>query len=179
MARNIRRVVTGHDDAGNAVVLFDGAGTNVKPIPEAIVNVTELWVAKSVPADNGGRTDAAKGEVPLAPPSGGAVFRVVEFLPEKERPKGVDQAAMARAIGADPHHVGEGNVPRHASMHKTRSIDFAVVISGEIDLLLDKEEVHLAQGDVLVQRGTNHGWINRTDKPCLVAFVLADAKPVG
>jgi naringenin degradation protein FdeH len=61
-------------------------------------------------------------------------------------------------------------------MHRTRTIDYALILSGEIDMLLDDSEVHLKAGDVLIQRGTNHAWVNRGDAPCRVAFILLDAK---
>ena len=68
-----------------------------------------------------------------------------------------------------------GEKPRHPAMHATKSIDYALVLAGEIDMLLDDSEVHLNTGDVIVQRGTNHAWVNRGDEPCCIAFVLIDA----
>ncbi|MFL6949617.1 MAG: cupin domain-containing protein, partial [Xanthobacteraceae bacterium] len=73
------------------------------------------------------------------------------------------------------HASGKYRPPTHPFMHRTRTIDYAIVISGEIDMKLDEEEIHLKQGDVLVQQGTNHAWINRSGRPCRVAFVLIDA----
>lgn len=102
-----------------------------------------------LPADNEGTADRAKEIIGTAMKDR-AVFRVIEYAP--------------------------GVAPRN---HRTNSIDFAVVLSGEIDMTLDDEVVHLKAGDVLVQRGTIHDWINNSDKPCVIAFVLIDAKPVG
>jgi quercetin dioxygenase-like cupin family protein len=108
-----------------------------------------IWTTGTIPADNSGSEDGGARQVGTTLP-GGTVFRVIEFRP--------------------------GVAPR---MHRTDSIDYAVVMSGEIDMALDNSEVHLEAGDVLVQRGTIHNWINRGDKPCVIAFVLNDAKPVA
>ncbi len=107
----------------------------------------------------------------MAPPTRGSIFRVVDFPPAPAF-GAVDNAAMLREMG-----IGAGpSDARHATMHRTKSIDYAVVISGEIDMLLDDSEVHLKAGDVLVQRGTNHAWVNRGTESCRIAFVLIDAE---
>ena len=107
-----------------------------------------VWTTDSTPADNSGEGDAGLKKTGTTLP-GGTVFRVVEFSP--------------------------GVSPR---VHRTDSIDYAVVISGEIDMELDGSTVHLKAGDVLVQRGTIHTWVNRGTAPCVIAFVLIAAKPV-
>jgi quercetin dioxygenase-like cupin family protein len=149
MTVQMRRVVTGHDLKGRAVVKIDEISTNVisnRPGASAAV----IWTTDSIPADNSGDGDAALKKVGTTLP-GGTVFRVVEFSP--------------------------GVSPR---VHRTDSIDYAVVISGEIDMELEKgNEVHLKAGDVLVQRGTVHNWINRGKAPCVIAFSLIDAKPAA
>jgi quercetin dioxygenase-like cupin family protein len=148
MTVQVRRVVTGHDSGGRAVVKIDEVAKNVvsnRPGASSCV----IWTTDTNPADNSGDADTStrKTGTTLA---GGIVFRVVEFSP--------------------------GAAPR---VHRTDSIDYAVVISGEIDMELEKgEEVHLKAGDVLVQRGTVHCWVNRGTAPCTIAFVLVDAKPV-
>jgi quercetin dioxygenase-like cupin family protein len=147
MTIQVRRVVTGHDANGRAIVLFDGEQENVvsrRPGQAACV----FWTTEGVPADNNGNTDAGLREVGTCIP-GGTVFRVVEYQP--------------------------GVTPRR---HRTDSIDYAVVIRGEISMELDGTEVTLRQGDVLVQRGTVHNWVNRGTEPCLIAFVLVGAHPV-
>ena len=148
MAIKVRRVVTGHDTSGRAVVKIDEVSKNVisnRPGASACV----VWTTDSIPADNSGEGDAALRKTGTTLP-GGTVFRVVEFSP--------------------------GVSPR---VHRTDSIDYAVVISGEIDMELEKgKEAHLKAGDVLVQRGTVHNWINRGSVPCVIAFSLIDAKPV-
>jgi len=149
MTAKVRRVVTGHDSAGRAVVKIDEISKNiVANRPGA--SATVIWTTDSIPADNSGDGDAGLKKVGTTLP-GGTVFRVVEFSP--------------------------GVSPR---VHRTDSIDYAVVVSGEIDMELEKgAEVHLKAGDVLVQRGTVHNWINRGKAPCVIAFALIDAKPVS
>jgi len=171
MVRPTRRVVTGHDASGKAVVLIDGAAPNAKLRKATGLTSTLLWVADRSPADNSGSADAAEREIGVAPPPRGSIFRVVDFPPAAEF-GAVDNAAMLREMGIG---AGAGGA-RHAGMHRTQSIDYAVVISGEITMLLDDSEVHLKAGDVLVQRGTSHAWVNRGRENCRIAFVLIDAK---
>jgi len=171
MVQPTRRVVTGHDAKGKAVVLIDGAAPNAKLRKATGLTSTLLWITDRSPADNSGRADAAEREISVAPPPRGSIFRVVDFPPAAEF-GAVDNAAMLREMGIA---AGEGDA-RHATMHRTKSIDYAVVISGEIDMLLDDSEVHLKAGDVLVQRGTNHAWVNRGKESCRIAFVLIDAE---
>jgi len=170
MAQPTRRVVTGHDADGKAVVLIDGAARNVKLREATGLTSTLLWTTEESPAGASGNDDRAEREIGVAPPPRGSIFRVVDFPPAADLGE-VDNAAMLREMGIG---VGQGGV-RHASMHRTKSIDYAIVISGEIDMLLDDSEVHLKAGDVLVQRGTNHGWVNRGKATCRIAFVLIDA----
>jgi mannose-6-phosphate isomerase-like protein (cupin superfamily) len=171
MTRPTRRVVTGHDASGKAVVLLDGAAPNAKLRKASGLTSTLLWVTDGSPADNSGSADTAERDIGVAPPPSGSIFRVVDFPPASET-GAVDNAAMLREMGLAAGHAD----PRHASMHRTRSVDYAVVISGEIDMLLDDSEVHLRAGDVLVQRGTNHAWVNRGRDTCRIAFVLVDAE---
>jgi len=171
MPQQTRRVVTGHDAGGRAVVLIDGAAPNAKLRKATGLTSTLLWVTEESPADNSGSADAAERDIGVAPPPRGSIFRVVDFPPSMDF-GAVDTVAMLREMGLG---AGQGDA-RHASMHRTKSVDYAVVISGEIDMLLDDSEVHLKAGDVLVQRGTNHGWVNRGRENCRIAFVLIDAK---
>jgi mannose-6-phosphate isomerase-like protein (cupin superfamily) len=169
--RPTRRVVTGHDASGRAVVLIDGNAPNAKLRKASGLTSTLLWVTDGSPADNSGSSDAADREIGVAPPPRGSIFRVVDFPPAAEA-GAVDNAAMLKEMGLS----GGPADPRHATMHRTRSVDYAVVLWGEIDMLLDDSEVHLRAGDVLVQRGTSHAWENRGKESCRVAFVLVDAE---
>jgi quercetin dioxygenase-like cupin family protein len=147
MALQVRRVVTGHDDNGRAIVSIDEISKNlVSGRPGQMGCV--VWTTEGFPVDNTGSQDTGPRKVGTTLPNG-TVFRVVEFGP-----------------GVSP------------SNHRTDSLDYAVVISGEIDMQLDDTVVTLRAGDVLVQRGTIHNWINKTEKPCVIAFVLIDAQPV-
>ena len=147
MSLQLRRVVTGHDADGRAVVKIDEVSKNLgstRPGQMACV----VWTTESFPVDNTGNADEGLRKVGTTLKNG-TVFRVVEF--------------------------GPGVAPRN---HRTDSIDYAVVMSGEIDMEMDDTVVHLKAGDLLVQRGTIHNWINRGTVPCVIAFVLIDAKPV-
>jgi mannose-6-phosphate isomerase-like protein (cupin superfamily) len=171
MTRPTRRVVTGHDASGKAAVVIDGAAPNAKLRKATGLTSTLLWVTDASPADNSGSSDGADRDIGVAPPARGSIFRMVDFPPAAEA-GAVDNAAMLREMGL----TGAAHAdPRHATMHRTRSVDYAVVIEGEIDMLLDDSEVRLRAGDVLVQRGTNHAWVNRGKQNCRIAFVLIDA----
>lgn len=146
--RSIRRVVTGHDASGRAVVQIDETVQNVGSRRQGQAAAV-IWTTDRSPADNDDPADTS-GRAKGTTMPGGTVFRIVEYQP--------------------------GVAPR---MHRSDSIDYAVVMSGEIDMELDDgNEVHLRAGDVMVQRGTIHNWVNRGTEPCVIAFTLIDAKPV-
>ena len=175
MALPVRRVVTGHDEDGKAIVVADDDATMILERPSRPgVALTNLWQTPKVPAEMNGPEEALEGEFVLHPPKGGTIFRIVEFWPEDpEQLARIDGKEAFAAMGAS-HNVVEG--ARHPYMHRTDSVDYAVVIEGEIDMLLDDCEVHLKAGDTVVQRGTNHAWSNRSDAVCRIAFILVDAE---
>ena len=176
MASPIRRVVTGKDPTGKAVATIDGPAPNVHQRPETGLATTLLWVTDSVPADLSSAEDAGTRKVGIPPPTGGTIFRIVEFGPEsKVTADYKTRLKMIQGMGLAPEGPSREH-PRDPAMHRTRSIDYAVILSGEIDMLLDDSEVHLKAGDVVVQRATNHAWVNRGNAPCQVAFILIDAK---
>jgi mannose-6-phosphate isomerase-like protein (cupin superfamily) len=173
MTRPVRRVVTGHHADGRSTVVFDGAAPNVKQ-RQAGNGSTLLWVTEESPAALAGRADRAARDIAVPPPRRGTIFRIAEF------PPGVggevrDNETVLRdfGIGAD---VARGAAPRHPAIHRTRTVDYIVVLEGEIDLLLDDRDVHLKAGDVVVQQGTNHAWINRGSATCRLAMVFVDAE---
>lgn len=174
MAKQIRRVVTGHDSTGNAIVIEDSYATNVLQRPNRPgVTLTNLWQEMSVPTDYDGATETVKGPLVLHPPKGGVVFRTVEFEPEDpEVLAKLDGKAAFAEMGADANIVENA---RHPFMHRTDTVDYAIVLKGEIYNMMDDSEVLLKQGDVLIQRGTNHAWSNRGAESCIIAFVLVDA----
>jgi quercetin dioxygenase-like cupin family protein len=148
MALKLRRVVTGHDNAGKAIVTIDEQVKNIASArPGAIACV--VWSTQGFPVSNEGDGDESTRKVGTTLDNG-SVLRVVEFSPGVQR-----------------------------RMHRTDSIDYAVIIAGEIDMELDDSTVHLKAGDVLVQRGTIHNWVNRGTAPCTIAFILIAAKPVS
>ena len=147
MALQVRRVITGHDASGRAVVKIDEVAMNVvSGRPGA--NAAVVWTTQGFPANNDGDADEGRRKVGTTLENG-TVFRIIEFSP--------------------------GVAARN---HRTDSIDYIVIISGEIDMELDGSVVHLKAGDVMVQRGTIHNWVNRGTAPCVLAVVLVDAKPV-
>jgi hypothetical protein len=173
LSKDIRRVVTTIDDNDKAVVLFDGP--NPHNFERAHGTVSRLfWATDQSPADLTGTADRAASVKGIAPPVGGSVLRIVDFPPTTPEMEALD-------LNYQQQHVGElspkrGLPPRHPFMHRTRSVDYALVLSGEIDMLLDEGEIHLKAGDILVQQGTNHAWVNRSKEVCRIAFVLIDAK---
>ena len=177
MVREIRRVVTGHDARGRSVILSDGPSPHVLTLPGrpdfALIN---LWVTDRAPASNAGGADGAARPVVLEPPPGGTIFRVVEFPPDRAA-GGFDRKAAFAAMGAS--HALDPDGSRHPGMHRTDTVDYALVLSGEIWALMDEGETLLRPRDTLVQRGTNHAWSNRSDQPCQVAFILVSARPLG
>lgn len=147
MALQVRRVITGHDATGKAIVVIDEVCKHVASgRPGA--NAANIWTTEGFPANNDGSSDDGLRTVATTL-ANGTIFRVIEFSPGVER-----------------------------RMHRTDSIDYIVIISGEIDMELDDATVHLKAGDVMVQRGTIHNWVNRGTAPCVLAVVLVDAKPV-
>jgi quercetin dioxygenase-like cupin family protein len=168
-----RRVITGHDSTGKAVVLFDDNTPYTARRDEKTLQ-QRLWVTDKFPVAMDGDKDRGAIEVKIAPPPGGTIIRYLDIPPESEEAKKLPKDHMAKMIG-DQHHMPPGvRPPSHPSMHRTRTLDYAIVLSGEIDMLLDDSEVHLKAGDVLVQQATNHAWVNRGTETCRICFVLID-----
>ena len=175
MTKQIRRVVTGHNAAGRSIFMIDGPTPHVFSRTKGSAIVHELWETAGTPADNRGNADAITRGHRLPPPKGGSVFRVIEYPPDSER-----LAAIARehALPDDSGRAAatDRKNPRHPGFHKTATIDYAIVLDGEIDMLLDDTEIRVKAGDVLVQQATNHAWVNNGTKPCRIAFILIDGK---
>ena len=148
----IRRVVTGHDGKNVAKVIREGPAANTKTPREGVAS-TLMWCTDAMPADiaaGENAEDMGARILGTAPPENGTRFIVMEFAP---------------GIASE--------------MHRTETIDYIVVLEGEIDMDMDDSTVKLSAGDVMVQRGTNHAWINRSTAPARLAIVLLDAKPLG
>ena len=174
MVWKIRRVVTGHDDQGRSTFLMDGLASNIKEMESMPgVALTDLWETTTAPADNGGGADAVTRPVRLEPPSVGSILRIVEFPPDSQW-RGADAKAAFDSIGAGHAPDTQSDDPMR---HKTSTIDYIIVLKGEIVAILDTGETLLKTGDVLVQRGTVHSWSVRGTEPCVVAAILIGAKP--
>jgi mannose-6-phosphate isomerase-like protein (cupin superfamily) len=171
VADDVRRVVTGLDDRNHAVVLFDSR----IPLKQdsAVISSTNFWLTDSTPPSLS-RQDTANRPIGVSPPENGTKFRLVEFAP-------LDPTTEAKLppemIMKGVTHPPEKGIPvKHPMMHRTRSLDYAVILSGEIDMMLDDTPVHLQQGDAIVRQATNHGWVNHGTQPCRILFVLMDSK---
>lgn len=178
--RPVRRIVTGHDREGRSCVASDG------PSPHSMTlagvsnfGVTDIWKTDRSPASNRGAADACSGAISLAPPAHGTVFRVVEFPPDREYVGKWQPDAAFGSMGESGSQAIHSQASRHEGMHTTNSVDYAFVLEGEIWAVLDRDEVLMKTGDVLVQRGTSHAWSNRSERPCMVGFVLIDAEPLA
>lgn len=177
MAKRFRRVVTGHDRAGKSIFIADGPAPNVLEMASMPgVALTDLWRTSSSPASNAGNKDAATGRIKLEPPADGTILRIVEFPPDRMWRKSADAKKAFASIGA---HGAPDHSSGDAMMHATASVDYIIVLEGEIYAVLDRGETLLKRGDILIQRGTNHSWSVRGNKPCIVAAILVGATPAG
>ncbi len=174
MGRPIRRVVTGHDKDGVATVIMDGPAECILQRPNRPgVTLTNLWQVDTTPAKMERHDDPVTGPLILQPPRNGSIFRIVQFDPEdREVLAKLDGKAAFAEMGAGANVV-EG--ARHPFMHRTDSVDYAVILTGEIYMMMDEDEYLLRAGDTVVQQGTNHAWSNRGTEPCQIAFILVDA----
>ena len=175
----IHRVVTGHDANGKAVVALNGplpTVVEVAAVPGTVFH--EIWSTSATPApvDNG--ADPTMGALLLPPPGRGTRIRFVDFPPETAELMSQGYARMKEAfaeIGDAAASTAKAHSP-HPLMHRTETVDYGVVIEGELTLVLDDSEVPLKVGSVVVQRGTNHAWANRSSQPCRMLFVLVDGE---
>lgn len=176
-----RRIVTGHNDKGEAIFLEDGPPPRAQKIGGEVGPwFYEVWSTTETPAQiHPDGTEPSEDGIKLAPPHNGTRIRVLDIPPEDEQVANVT-AEEARKhfalIGAgDASSHGEAQ-SRHAFMHRTQTIDYGIVLEGEITLVLDIGERVAKAGDIIIQQGTNHGWANRSDKNCRIAFVLIDGE---
>jgi mannose-6-phosphate isomerase-like protein (cupin superfamily) len=172
-ASDIRRVVTGLDTDNKASTLFDSRLT-LEPGPYGIA-AANLWITDSYPPTLTFKDDPATKPIGISPPDDGTKLRVVEFPPlDPATEAKMEPNFLMKSVG--DRAPARGLPVKHPLMHRTRSLDYAVVLSGEIDMMLDASLVHLKPGDVVVQQATNHGWINHGTQPCRILFVLMDSK---
>ena len=174
----IHRVVTGHDADGKAVISSAGALPTVvelTAIPGTVFH--EVWNTGAMPAPADNVVDPTIGPLVLPPPANGTRLRFVDIPPDTADFLAHGAARMHDAFtqaGSAAASTVAAHSP-HPLMHRTESVDYGVVIDGEMTLVLDDSEVTLRPGSVVIQRGTNHAWANRSQRPCRMLFVLIDA----
>ena len=175
-----RRIVTGHDQVGRAVILSDAPPPRVQQIGgPGGPTFFEVWNTRETPV----AIDRESGEpvesgLVLAPPKGGTRIRVIDFPPESDairRLTATEAAEKFTEMGGAEAAQSRTGAP-HPLMHRTQTLDYGIVVEGELTLVLDRGETTVRAGDIIIQRGTNHAWANRTDKNCRVAFVLIDGQ---
>ena len=169
----MRRVVTGHNEEGKSIVTIDGPPPC--SIGEDVGGLFELWNTDGSIINTKDTSDKADTKIVLSPPKNGTKFRYFQINPTpKEVPEEVLQNIAAEAfdkIGAAHHRV---DTSKHPAMHKTDTIDYIILLKGDVTLILDEEEVDIKPHDVVVQRGTNHAWVNNGSEPALLIAVLVD-----
>lgn len=179
MSNPVRRIVTGHDAQNRAIILSDAPPPRIQRIGEHGPTFYEVWNTQETPAP----IDRASGEpaeekLMLQPPKDGTRIRVLDIPPETAEMKRLD-AHSAREhfaeIGAAEASTA-GQAAAHPFMHRTETIDYGIVLEGEITLIVDRDETLVRAGDIVIQRGTNHAWANRSGKNCRIAFILIDGK---
>jgi hypothetical protein len=175
----IRRIVTGHDTVGRAVIQEDGPPARIQRVGGVHGPLFfEVWNTRETPA----RIDRASGEpgedgISLAAPRNGTRIRILDIPPDDESFETMtpEQAkAHFAEVGATEASSHSGSASRHAFMHKTETVDYGIMLEGELVLIMDEGETVIRPGDIVIQRGTNHGWANRSGKPCRICFVLID-----
>jgi hypothetical protein len=172
----IRRVVTGVNAQGLSFIAEDGASPSIRYVPERPgYRVTNLWRTDASPSAVNAE-DSIADHKGVAPPANGTVLRIIDFPPEPNDPAELQHMLQATfgSMYNDAQHAPKAN--EHPGMHLTDTVDYALMLEGELVAIMDTEETTLRQGDVLVQRGTNHAWANRSGKPARIAFVLIAAK---
>lgn len=180
MSGSFRRIVTGHDAEGHARVASDGAPAHIVQVGgPAGATFYEVWHTRETPAViDRHSNEPTESSLVLAPPKGGTRIRVIDFPPEGEEIRQMDEAGAREAFdsmsGGAASRFKQG--APHPLMHRTQSVDYGIVLEGEMVLVLDREETTLRAGDIVVQRGTNHAWSNRSGRRCRMAFVLIDGQ---
>lgn len=178
---DVRRIVTGHTPSGEATIVNDG------PPPAEVRNparpgfvLRNLWRTDQAPAPVNA-PDSIAEQQGLLPPTGGTVLRVIDFPPDPTDPEVHRQQLEKtfRATYPDADHTGSDRDQPHPGMHKTETVDYAIVLYGSMIAILDDCETEMQAGDILIQRGTNHAWSNRSGSPARIAFVLVDGSTMA
>ncbi|MET3117680.1 mannose-6-phosphate isomerase-like protein (cupin superfamily) [Undibacterium sp. GrIS 1.8] len=179
MTAPVRRVVTGHSADGRAIIISDTSAPQVFEVAaQPGLAFTEIWRTDCMPVRVDNAADPTLRPLQLAPTSMGSVIRVTDIPPESEDDGALDPAKAAAhfaQLGGAKASTGNAAAP-HPLMHRTETVDYGMVLEGEIYLVLDDSEVLLHRGDVVIQRGTNHAWANRSGKSTRMLFILLDGK---
>ncbi len=173
MGDQVRRIVTGQNAEGKSVFVEDRICPHVVKRGNGNV-IVELWFTDEHPADNSGYKDPGMPQKVLDTGRDGSIFRIVIYAPDTERAAAIAEST-AKGEKLDPRYKGAS---RHFGFHKTETLDYAVVLKGEIYALMDEGETKMTEGDVLIQRGTSHAWSNRSDKPCSVLVAMIPSRPL-
>ena len=179
MSKVFRRIVTGHDAQGRAIIQSDAPPERIKQVSGNGPIFHEVWNTRESPAP----IDRSSGEpseagLVLAPPPRGTRIRVLDIPPETAEMAKMSPAQarehFAEIGAADASTHGGGATSRHPYMHRTETVDYGIVLEGEVTLIVDAGETTVRQGDIVIQRGTNHAWANRSGRNCRIAFILVD-----
>ncbi|MFW9875762.1 MAG: cupin domain-containing protein [Candidatus Thorarchaeota archaeon] len=172
MKKKLRRIITGHNKEGKSIVAYDGP-------PIRFGGLFEMWVTEKSPANNKHKSDTAKREIKLEPPPKGSLLRFFTVSPNdpSKSTKKLEEETARGYAAIDASHC-RPDTSRDPRMHKTKTVDYIILLEGEVTLLLDEDEVNLKPFDVVIQRGTNHAWINKGSNPALLVAVLIDAEPI-
>jgi len=175
MEKKCRRVVTGFNREGDSVVISDTFVNNqMEKNSRPGVSLNNMWRTEVFPNDNSANIQEVDQTFTMFPKSFETICRISSFEPEKSKTKeDVDSDAYFSDLNATDTLVKS---KRHPFMHKSKSLDYAIILEGEITLILDNEEVDLSQGDIVIQRGTSHAWVNNSDKLARVCFILMGAE---
>lgn len=176
--KTFRRIVTGHDADGKAIILSDESPERTYMIGgEKGAKFHEVWNTRQSPAlIDSTSAEPDETSLVLAPPQNGTRIRVIDFPPEGESIRNLTKEEAAGHFKSMGGENASNASQQHPLMHRTQTIDYGIVLEGELTLILDKGETTISAGDIIIQRGTNHAWANRSGEPCRVAFILIDGQ---
>lgn len=174
-----RRIITGHDTDGKAIIISDATPNRTYMIggPNG-AKFHEVWNTQQTPAFIDSKSEDSETALVLAPPQHGTRIRIIDFPPEGDEIRNLSKEEAVKHfknMGGEQAAQANPDAP-HPLMHRTQTVDYGIVLEGELTLILDRGETILKAGDIVIQRGTNHAWANRTNTYCRVAFVLIDGQ---
>jgi hypothetical protein len=172
---DIRRIVTGDDAKGRSRIVEDAPASAIRTVPARPgYRAVNVWRTEESPARIEAR-DSTANHQGILPPKGGTILRIIDFPPEPADRGELRRMLEATFDGIYQDAAHDKRLEVHPGMHRTETVDYAIVLEGEIYAVMDEDETLMRAGDVLIQRGTNHAWANRSDRTARIAFVLIDA----